>query len=145
MYEKTLIILKPDCLERDITTDCVEILLQLGRIVELKCCKVSSNTILKHYEKNLKKVDEDIKNRVLDYFVNKYVVVLVLEGQDIITRVRKIIGASDPSLASKGTIRGDFGMDSYEIAELEKRSCRNIVHASDSIEAYNLEYNIWFK
>ena len=65
------------------------------------------------------------------------VIAMVLEGpgDDVPARVRTLIGKTDPSKADKGTIRGDYADDSIYKATVEKRSCRNLVHASDPARA----------
>lgn len=142
--EKTLVILKPDCIDRDLTDECMQRLLKLGKIERVKTCTVSSKDILEHYSANLRLVDQSIKNRVLDYFVNNLVIIFVISGVNIIAKVRSEIGKSDPSESPKGTIRGDYCNDSYNLADEEDRSCRNIIHASDSIDSYETEYKVWF-
>ncbi|MDT3959791.1 nucleoside-diphosphate kinase [Staphylococcus kloosii] len=144
MREKTLIILKPDCLEKHIVNKVIERLLKVGQIINMDFCLVNSEKITQHYSDNLKKWPMDITYRVINYFVNKNVIILVLEGEDICRKVREIIGDSDPANACEDTIRGDFSEDSYELALAEKRSCYNIIHASDNYEQFKKEYTIWF-
>ena len=96
-----------------------------------------------HYEENLKDKPDNIKYRVLNYFVNKEVVIILIRGENIIKNTRKLIGTSDPAKSPSGTIRGDFGIDSYEDADRIDRSCYNIIHASDSIDSYLREKEIW--
>jgi nucleoside-diphosphate kinase len=64
--------------------------------------------------------------------------------ENIISTVRQTIGATDPSKADIGTIRGDLGNDNMEQATLERRCCANLIHASDSHEAYLSEAKLWF-
>lgn len=119
-------------------------MLNVGIIRKLKYHTVSSDEILRHYSDNLINSDDSIKKRVLDYFVNKEIIIIILEGPDIIKKVRRLVGESDPSLSSKETIRGRFGIDSYKQADIENRSCRNIIHASDSQTTFEYEKSIWF-
>ena len=71
---------------------------------------------------------------------------MVLEGPNSIELVRKLIGATEPSKALPGTIRGDFSsIESYPIANEKNRTVRNLIHASDSIENAEKEISIWFK
>ena len=100
--------------------------------------------ILKHYEENLKNCDEDICNRVVEFYEGKMILVLILEKENAIKDMRKILGSTDPSKSAKDTIRGEYGDDCYEVADRERRSCRNIMHASDSIEEFEREYSVWF-
>lgn len=61
------------------------------------------------------------------------IIAMILEGEgDVPTKVREIVGATDPAKAAKGTIRGDYAEDSIFKANMEMRACRNLVHASDS-------------
>ena len=113
MFEETLIILKPDCLERNLEDRCLKRLEKLGEITLMSKINVSANQIMAHYEDNLKDKPENIKYRVLNYFVNKEVIVILLRGKNVIANTRKLIGASDPAKSPKGTIRGDWGIDCY--------------------------------
>ena len=62
------------------------------------------------------------------------VLLLVLEGDDAIRRVRTLVGATDPTRAAPGTIRGDLGRDSIAAANRERPGTENLVHASDKDE-----------
>ncbi|MEM0087126.1 MAG: nucleoside-diphosphate kinase [Candidatus Micrarchaeaceae archaeon] len=63
------------------------------------------------------------------------VVAMILVGEDAPKRARALVGNTDPSKAEKGTIRGDFANDSIYQGNMERRACRNIVHASDEERA----------
>lgn len=143
MFEETLIILKPDCLERNLEDRCLKRLEKLGEITLRSKINVSANQIMAHYEDNLKDKPENIKYRVLNYFVNKEVIIILLKGKNVIANTRKLIGTSDPAKSPKGTIRGDWGIDSYSMADASDRSCYNIIHASDSEANYIREKKIW--
>lgn len=99
---------------------------------------------MEHYKKNLLNQPKEIEKRLLSYMANKYIIALILEKENAIESMRKLIGASDPSKADKNTIRGYWGNDSYEKAMKENRSCYNLIHASDSVEEYKREKKIWF-
>lgn len=66
------------------------------------------------------------------YAVSTDVIAMVLEGEDAANKSRALIGKTDPSISPKGTIRGDYGNDSIYQGNIEKRACRNLVHASDA-------------
>ncbi len=92
------------------------------------------------YDKNLK-----ILQAVQDYVASGPIVKLVLEGgDDAVAEIRQIVGKTDPSKADKGTIRGDFGEDSFADADKDGRSVYNLVHASGNDEEAALEINLWF-
>ena len=59
---------------------------------------------------------------------------MILEGENVISRVRELLGPTDPAEAAEGTIRGDFGVD----------KTKNVVHASDSPESAEIEINRFF-
>jgi nucleoside-diphosphate kinase len=69
------------------------------------------------------------------YATSTEVIAMVVEGEDAPTKVRELIGSTDPAAAKKGTVRGDYGEDSIYAANTEKRACRNMVHASDEQRA----------
>jgi nucleoside-diphosphate kinase len=69
---------------------------------------------------------------------------MVWEGGDAVQAVRKIAGGTEPSSAEKGTLRGDYGTDSYELADGENRSVETIIHASGSVKEAEMEIIHWF-
>ncbi|TSC63157.1 MAG: nucleoside-diphosphate kinase [Parcubacteria group bacterium Gr01-1014_106] len=72
------------------------------------------------------------------------VVALVLQGTNAIRNVRQLVGSTDPLVADIGTIRGDLTIDTIQLADLEGRSVRNLVHASGDPEEAEREIPIWF-
>ncbi|MBU0722651.1 nucleoside-diphosphate kinase [Patescibacteria group bacterium] len=78
------------------------------------------------------------------YLSSGPVVVMVWEGNQAIELVRKITGGTEPLTSDVGTIRGDFTLDSYRLADADKRSVRNLIHASGDVEEAKKEIKIWF-
>jgi len=70
---------------------------------------------------------------------------MVFEGINAVGIVRKITGSTEPLSSDVGTIRGDFTIDSYEVADVDNRAVRNLIHASGSSEEAEKEINIWFQ
>jgi nucleoside-diphosphate kinase len=70
---------------------------------------------------------------------------MVWEGAHVVEIVRKITGGTEPRSSDVGTIRGDYVLDSYTMADIDDRSVRNLVHASGSNEEAVKEINHWFK
>ena len=68
----------------------------------------------------------------------------MINEENAIEKVRKIVGATDPSKADFGTIRGDLSTDSMEIADSEGRMVDNLLHASGNKDEFNQEIKIWF-
>ena len=80
----------------------------------------------------------------MEYLVSGPVVMMVIEGVHAIDMIRKIVGKTFPSFADPGTIRGDYSVDSPNLANDQKRAVRNLIHASgDPTEAAN-EIGLWF-
>ena len=73
------------------------------------------------------------------------IIVMVWEGLHAVGIVRKITGGTEPLTSDMGTIRGDYTIDSYAIADIDNRAVRNIIHASGSVDEANKEIGIWFK
>ena len=69
---------------------------------------------------------------------------MVLRGNHAVSVVRKLVGATEPKSSGPGTIRGDFSTDSYDLADKEQRSVKNIIHASGTVDEAKHEINIWF-
>ncbi len=78
------------------------------------------------------------------YVTSGPIVAMVLEGPRAIYIVRKLVGATSPEEAAPGTIRGDFSIDNYPFANVELRSIRNVIHASDAENAER-EIKLFFK
>ena len=143
----SFIMLKPDALERQLVLEILEWLKETGVAIEtLDYRLVSKEQIFKHYEHVIAELGQSFKEKAVNSFVGKYVIPMIVSSGDvnIIANIRKEIGATDPSKAAAGTIRGDLGIDSMAKATLENRCCDNLIHASDSYEAYLAESELWF-
>jgi nucleoside-diphosphate kinase len=164
--EKTLVLVKPDGVERNLTGEIIARFEKAGLVISaLKMMKVSRELISKHYPAedeyliSLGKKSEKAGDVVPDYkkqglmiveglrlyLTSGPVVAMVVKGENAIQRVRSIAGYTDPSAAEKGTIRGDFGQDSILKANKEKRSVKNLVHASGNREEAEKEIALWFQ
>lgn len=120
--ERTLIIVKPDGVQRGLTGEIIARFERRGlRIIGMKFLQVSRELAEKHYADH---VGKPFFAGLVDYITSAPVVVMALEGTNAIAAARKTIGATKPNEADAGTIRGDFAL---EIG-------RNLVHGSDSPE-----------
>lgn len=129
---KTLIILKPDCLDQKFAGAVIARFEKEG--FEIRACKMvklSSEVLKEHYAHV---ADKPFFPEIEEFMSSRPVVVLVLEGDNAIDRVRDILGPTDSKKAAKGTIRGDMGTDMM----------RNVVHASDSAESAEAEIKRFF-
>ena len=119
--EKTLVIIKPDAVKENHIGVIITFLEWSGfNISYIKKETLTRDKLHKHYE-HLK--DKSFFNDLLDFMTSGDSVVIVVEGDDVINRVRTMVGATDPTKADEGTIRALFGTS----------ITRNAVHASDSI------------
>ena len=135
--------IKPDGVERGLIGEIIKRFeTHKLRIVAMKMLRPERGLVEKHYEMHKGK---DFYELLVDYISNKPVVAMVLEGNDAVTKIREIVGATDPAEARKGTIRGDLGIDSMEKATKEGRAINNLVHASGSKEEAEFEIGLWFK
>jgi nucleoside-diphosphate kinase len=78
------------------------------------------------------------------YLSSGPVIAMIWQGAGAVELVRKITGSTAPLLADVGTIRGDFTLDSYALADVDQRSIRNLIHASGATEEAEKEIPIWF-
>jgi nucleoside-diphosphate kinase len=131
--ERTLIIVKPDGVQRGLTGEIIRRFEARGlRIIGMKFMQVPRALAEKHYEIHKGKPFYD---GLVAYIVSSPVVVLALEGTNAIQNARNTIGATRPHEAAPGSIRGDFAL---EVG-------RNLVHGSDSVDNGANEIALWFK
>lgn len=130
--ERTLIIAKPDAVQRGLIGEIIRRFENRGlRLVGMKFIHISRELAGRHYAIHEGK---PFYESLLAYITSAPVVVMAWEGTDAITVARNTIGATRPAEAAAGTIRGDFGM---EVG-------RNLVHGSDSVENGEKEVNLFF-
>lgn len=130
--ERTLILLKPDAIQRQLIGAILNRFEQRGlKIVALKLLQVPKTLAEAHYAVHKGRPFYD---SLIDYITSGPVVALVLEGPGAIQSARNTMGATNPVDASPGTIRGDYGL---EIG-------RNLVHGSDGPETARAEISLWF-
>ncbi|RMD58419.1 nucleoside-diphosphate kinase [Candidatus Woesearchaeota archaeon] len=171
MIERTLVLLKPDAVQRALVGEVLSRFERTGfKIIGLKMCYAAKETAGQHYaddeqwlrsvgEKTKKsyeakgvQVSEDpleigkrIRSQLMDFLMLSPIVAVCVEGHGVISKVRTMVGATAPSSAMPGTIRGDFAFDSYGLADKSGRPIQNLIHASDSRESAEREIKIWFK
>lgn len=132
MSEKTLVIIKPDGVERNLIGKILTEYERNGLVVDqLEMLTASKETAQEHYNEHK---DKPFFNDLVDYITGGPCVVFTLTGENAIERVRKINGATNPEDADDNTIRALYGVD----------LSHNTVHASDSAQSAEREINIWF-
>jgi nucleoside-diphosphate kinase len=163
MYEETLVILKPDALERRLIGSIIQRYEEAGlEVLDLHIAKVDEEMITKHYPSSMarslgekaQKATSGISDpvahgmKVLErlrvYFTRGPVLAMRIGGEGAIKAVRRVTGYTDPLTAEKGTIRGDYGVDSLSKSTEEERAVENLVHASGNPEEARVELELWF-
>ncbi len=172
--EKTFVIIKPDGVQRSIVGDIIKRLEGTGlKITAMKMLIPTSEQVLAHYnkanawleekggntirdiektggkpEKTAMEYGRDIMDGNVAFMTCSPVVAIVLEGNKAISIVKKIVGGTEPLTSDVGTIRGDMTIDSYELANIDGRSVRNLIHCTDPEDGQkeaNREIKVWFK
>ncbi len=169
--ERTFVILKPDAIQRGLVGDILSRFEKVGlKTVAMKMVVATEDQCFTHYNKNDewferkgkgmvanleaqgKKAEKepieygkDIVRALAKYMMAGPSLCLVLEGNKSVAIVTKLVGGTEPTTSDVGTIRGDLTLDSYDVANLDNRAVRNLVHCSESPEEAMREIPIWFK
>ncbi len=131
--EQTLIILKPDCIQRRFVGRIIQRFEDKGlTLTAMKLMRISRELAERHYAPHKKK---PFYPGLIDYITSGPVVVMVLAGNGVIDMARKLMGATFGFEAEPGTIRGDFGAS----------KTFNLVHGSDSPESAEIEIALYFE
>jgi nucleoside-diphosphate kinase len=134
--ETTLILFKPDAVEKKIVGTVLARYEAAGfRIRGIKMLALTDEVLAEHYSHI---ADKPFFPGVRDFMQESPVVALALEGEDVIAKVRDLLGPTDSTQAAAGTIRGDFGFKDSDA------KMRNVCHASDSVEAAQAELKRFF-
>jgi nucleoside-diphosphate kinase len=135
--ETTLILFKPDAISKNITGQVLARFQAEGFVIRgIKMMPLSDEILAEHYSHI---ADKPFFPSVRGFMQETPVIALALEGENIIARVRDLLGPTDSTQAAAGTIRGDFGFKDGDA------KMRNVCHASDSVEAAAAELKRFFK
>ena len=130
--ERTLVLIKPDALERGLAGEILSRFERRGlELREAKLVHVDENLAAEHYAEH---VDKPFYAELIEFITSSPTLVLVLEGDGAIAVVRTTIGATNPADAAPGTVRGDLALSMPD----------NLVHGSDSPESAGREIALWF-
>ncbi|MDZ4741821.1 MAG: nucleoside-diphosphate kinase [Verrucomicrobiota bacterium] len=131
--EKSLILLKPDCVQKKLIGDVIKRFENNGFTVRgIKMISLDDTILAEHYAHLASK---PFFPDIAAFMKSFPVVALALEGENAVEKIRDLVGPTDSTKADKGTIRGDFGVDVM----------KNIIHASDSSENAQIELKRFFK
>jgi len=147
MIEKTLVLVKPDGVQRGLIGRIISRFEDAGlKIVGLKMVWINKEFAHKHYTEDLaRRRGEHVRKYMTDFITSGPVVAMVLEGVHAIENVRKICGTTEPKAAPPGTIRGDYSHVSFEHCDKKKQVVKNIIHASADKKDAEYEVELWFK
>ncbi len=131
--ERTLIIAKPDALQRGLVGEIMRRFELKGlKLIGIKMLSLSSELLQEHYKEHLEK---DFFRGLEKFMKSSPVVVMAWEGYECVNSVRLIVGDTNPRLAEAGTVRGDMAIGTG----------RNLIHASDSKKSGETEVKTFFK
>ena len=172
--ERTLVIIKPDGVQRTLIGEIIKRYERVGlKMTALKMLIPTEDMAIKHYYEvggdawleevgRKARVAYEKKGLTSPFATNmdngraimksnaKYlssgpVIAMIWQGNQAAALVRKITGGTEPLSSDMGTIRGDYTLDTYMMADLDTRSIRNLIHASGNTEEAEKEIPIWFK
>ena len=133
MNERTLVLIKPDGVQRLLTGRILARYEDRGlKIVGLKLIRVSRDLAERHYAVHREK---PFFGGLVDFITSAPLVAAILEGPNAIAVVRAMNGATRPHEAAPGSVRGDFALE----------TAQNLVHASDGAETAAAEVDLWFR
>jgi nucleoside-diphosphate kinase len=168
--ERSLVIIKPDGVQRSLIGEILSRFERTGlKFVATKLTVPTADQCWTHYHKDEEwflskgnRITEDRKAQGLpvekepmeygkdiiqanvDFFTSGPVLALVIEGNQAVAIVKKLVGGTEPTTSDVGTIRGDLTVDSYALSSIDNRAVRNLIHCSDSPEEASREIPIWF-
>jgi nucleoside-diphosphate kinase len=169
--QRTLVILKPDAIQRSLMGEIISRIERTGlKLVAAKFLVATREQCLTHYNKDdawflkigeriiekMQKNNVEVKKQASEYgkdmleatirFVTAGpMLAMVFQGNQSVGIVKKIVGDTEPLSSDVGTIRSDYTIDSYELANLNDRCVRNLIHCSDEVPEAEREIKVWFK
>lgn len=170
--ERSLVLIKPDGIQRSLIGEIIKRYERAGlKLIGLKFFIPTPELIEQHYliddgwlgsvgkktivsyekkeEKppfsNPKECGQWVLRKLKKFMSSGPVIAMIWQGNEAVGIIRKITGGTEPLTSDVGTIRGDFTIDSYPLADTDNRAIRNLIHASGSPEEAKKEIEIWFK
>jgi len=132
MMEKSFVMIKPDGVSRRLMGKVLTRFEEKGlQIIAIKMLAIDESLAKTHYGEH---VDKPFFKDLVSYITSSPALAMVIKGDDAISLIRKMVGATNPKDADQGTIRGDFAIDMG----------RNVIHASDSPKSAQREISLFF-
>jgi nucleoside-diphosphate kinase len=168
--ERSLVILKPDTVQRSLIGEVIKRFERTGlKFTAMKMLVPTKEQLETHYNKDDEwferkgnRIIEDLKSHnlpiekdamaygrgiidtIITYMTAAPVVAMIMEGNQAVAVVTKLVGTTEPATSDVGTIRGDLTVDSYGHSSFENRAVRNLIHCSESPEEAEREIKVWF-
>lgn len=168
--ERTFVIIKPDGVQRGMVGEIIKRFERTGlKLTAMKFLVPKAEQCWTHYnkdeawfqskgerivkgreemklpvEKEAIEYGRDIIGQLVTFMTSGPVLAMVIEGNQAVGIVTKLVGGTEPLTSDIGTIRGDLTLDSYDLAGLDGRAVRNLIHCSDKPEEAEREIKIWF-
>ncbi len=169
--ERTLVIIKPDGVQRGLIGDIITRFERTGlKFIGFKFIVPTREQCLTHYNKDEewflrkgKRTIEDLTaqglpvekeaieygrgiiDTIVKFMTAGPVLAMVIEGNQSVAIVSKLVGSTEPATSDVGTIRGDYTVDSYGHSTYQNRAVRNLIHQSESPEEAEREIKVWFE
>ncbi|MDD4409079.1 MAG: nucleoside-diphosphate kinase [Candidatus Pacebacteria bacterium] len=168
--ERTFVIIKPDGVQRSLIGEIISRVERTGlKLVAMKFAFATEDQCWTHYNKDEAwfeaKGQITVKNRTamglsvdkpaieygkdimrgnVSFMTAGPLLMMIWQGNKAVGIVKKIVGGTEPLTSDVGTIRGDLTLDSYELANVDGRAVRNLIHCSDQVEEAEREIKVWF-
>ncbi|MBI3573809.1 nucleoside-diphosphate kinase [Candidatus Kaiserbacteria bacterium] len=169
--QRTLVLLKPDAIQRSLVGEILKRIERTGlKFVAFKFLLANEDELVRHYNKDEKwflekggrvvadrklhglaveksalEYGKEIIDLIVAFMTAGPILAFVVEGNESVAVVKKIVGATEPKSSDVGTIRGDYTVDSYDHSSVQNRAVRNLLHCSESPEEAVREIAVWFK
>jgi len=171
MIERTLVLLKPDAVQRGIIGEIITRFERCGlKIIAMKMVYPNEELAGNHYiadeewlktvgvkqkeayakkgvkiDKTEREIGMTVRQQLIEFLTMSPILAIVLEGHNAVAHTRKVVGPTSPGDAPPGTVRGDYSFDTYQLADSSKRPLQNLIHASGKVDEAEREIKIWFK
>lgn len=168
--ERTLVIIKPDGIQRSLMGEIIRRIERTGlKFTAFKFLVPERDALVSHYNKDEKWFKEkgerivadrklhglpvekeaieygkEIIDLIVAFMTAGPVLAFVVQGNESVAVVKKLVGATEPKTSDVGTIRGDFTVDSYDHSSIQNRAVRNLIHCSESPAEAEREIKVWF-
>jgi nucleoside-diphosphate kinase len=145
LRERTLVVLKPDAVARGLAGRIIQRFEDASlKIIGMKMREMDADFARKHYFDLEERLGPVVYRATAEFMQRGPVVAFVLEGEDAVATVRKIVGSTYPNEAQPGSIRGDFAHQSKAVATTTGKPVANLVHASGNRDEAKYEVDLWF-